>query len=129
MWFSLNSFSQTVTETRQVPNKDTVKIHIDVAKKIAKDLSLLDAVKAENGLLKQNIDTLISQKNNKDSIISRKDEQIDLYKSSIKLYNNKELVYKSYINNLDLQLSKEKKKNKLAWTAAAAVVIYTFVKK
>ncbi len=129
MLFSLSSFSQTVIETRPVPNKDTVKIHIDVAKKIAKDLALSDVLKVENGLLRQNIDTITFQKNMKDSIIGRKDQQIDLYKASIKLYNSKELVYQSYINDLDLQLSKEKKKKKLTMIAAAALVAYAFVQK
>jgi hypothetical protein len=125
----LNSFSQTVTETRQVPNNDTVKIHIDIAKKIAKDLSLLDVLKEERVLLKQNIDTITFQRDTKDSIIVRKNDQIGLYKSSIDLYKQKEDVYKTTLNKLDLQLSKAKLKNKLGWTTAAILVIYTFVHK
>ena len=89
MLLSLNSFSQTVIETRQVPNNDTVKIHIDIAKKIAKDLSLLDVLKEERVLLKQNIDTITFQRDTKDSIIVRKNDQIGLYKSSIDLYKQK----------------------------------------
>lgn len=129
MLISLNSFSQTVTETRQVPNNDTVKIHIDIAKKIAKDLSLLDVLKEERVLLKQNIDTITFQRDTKDSIIVRKNDQIGLYKSSIDLYKQKEDVYKTTLNKLDLQLSKAKLKNKLGWTTAAILVIYTFVHK
>jgi hypothetical protein len=125
----LNSFSQTVIETRQVPNNDTVKIHIEVAKKIAKDLSLLDVLKEEKGLLKQNIDTLTFQRDTKDSIIVRKNDQITLYKSSIDLYKEKESVYKTTLDKLDLQLSKAKIKNKLGWASAAILVIYTFVQK
>ena len=129
MLLSLNSFSQTVIETRQVPNNDTVKIHIDIAKKIAKDLSLLDVLKEERVLLKQNIDTITFQRDTKDSIIVRKNDQIGLYKSSIDLYKQKEDVYKTTLNKLDLQLSKAKLKNKLGWTTAAILVIYTFVHK
>lgn len=129
MLISLNSFSQIVTETRQVPNNDTVKIHIEVAKKIAKDLSLLDVLKEERGLLKQNIDTLTFQRDTKDSIIVRKNDQINLYKSSIDLYKEKESVYKTTLDKLDLQLSKAKIKNKLGWASAAILVIYTFVQK
>jgi hypothetical protein len=129
MLISLNSFSQIVTETRQVPNNDTVKIHIEVAKKIAKDLSLLDVLKEEKGLLKQNIDTLTFQRDTKDSIIVRKNDQITLYKSSIDLYKEKESVYKTTLDKLDLQLSKAKIKNKLGWASAAILVIYTFVQK
>ena len=125
----MNSFSQTVIETRQVPNNDTVKIHIEVAKKIAKDLSLLDVLKEEKGLLKQNIDTLTFQRDTKDSIIVRKNDQITLYKSSIDLYKEKESVYKTTLDKLDLQLSKAKIKNKLGWASAAILVIYTFVQK
>jgi len=129
MLLSLNSFSQTVIETRQVSNNDTVKIHIDIAKKIAKDLSLLDVLKEERVLLKQNIDTITFQRDTKDSIIVRKNDQIGLYKSSIDLYKQKEDVYKTTLNKLDLQLSKAKLKNKLGWTTAAILVIYTFVHK
>jgi hypothetical protein len=129
MLISLNSFSQTVIETRQVSNSDTVKIHIDIAKKIAKDLSLLDVLKEERVLLKQNIDTITFQRDTKDSIIVRKNDQIGLYKSSIDLYKQKEDVYKTTLNKLDLQLSKAKLKNKLGWTTAAILVIYTFVHK
>tara|TARA_R110000868_G_scaffold404701_3_gene683148 strand:+ start:759 stop:1136 length:378 start_codon:yes stop_codon:yes gene_type:complete len=125
----LNSFSQTVIETRQVPNNDTVKIHIDIAKKIAKDLSLLDVLKEERVLLKQNIDTITFQRDTKDSIIVRKNDQIGLYKSSIDLYKQKEDVYKTTLNKLDLQLSKAKLKNKLGWTTAAILVVYTLVRK
>lgn len=125
----MNSFSQTVIETRQVSNNDTVKIHIEVAKKIAKDLSLLDVLKEEKGLLKQNIDTLTFQRDTKDSIIVRKNDQITLYKSSIDLYKEKESVYKTTLDKLDLQLSKAKIKNKLGWASAAILVIYTFVQK
>jgi hypothetical protein len=129
MLISLNSFSQIVTETRQVQNNDTVKIHIDVAKKIAKDLSLLDVLKEEKVLLKQNIDTLTFQRDTKDSIIVRKNDQIGLYKSSIDLYKEKENVYKTTLDKLDLQLTKAKLKNKLGWATAAILVIYTFVQK
>lgn len=129
MLISLSSFSQTVTETRQVSNNDTVKIHIDIAKKIAKDLSLLDLLKEERVLLKQNIDTITFQRDTKDSIIVRKNDQIGLYKSSIDLYKQKEYVYKTTLDKLDLQLSKAKLKNKLGWTTAAILVVYTLVHK
>lgn len=129
MFFSLSSFSQTVTEIRQVPNNDTVKIHISIAKKIAKDLSLLDVTKEENVLLKQNIDSLTFQRDTKDSIIVRKNDQIGLYKSTIDLYKQKENVYKTTLDKLDLQLTKAKLKNKLGWTTAAILVVYTFVHK
>ena len=126
---SLKSFSQTDTKTQQIPNNDTVKIHISIAKKIAKDLALLDVTKEENALLKQNIDTLTFQKNLKDSIIVKKNDQIGLYKSSIDLYKQKETVYKTTLDKLDLQLTKAKLKNKLGWTSAAILVVYTFVHK
>ena len=129
MLLSLNSFSQTVIETRQVPNNDTVKIHIDIAKKIAKDLSLLDVLKEERVLLKQYIDTITFQRDTKDSIIVRKNDQIGLYKSSIDLYKQKEDVYKITLGKLDLQLSKAKFKNKLGWGTAAILVVYTLVRK
>jgi hypothetical protein len=127
--FSLKSFSQTVTPTQPVQNNDTVKIHISVAKKIAKDLMQLDAVKGENALLKQNIDTITYQRDLKDSIIFKKNDQIGLYKSSIEIYKQKENIYKTTLDKLDLQLTKAKLKNKLGWTTAAILVVYTFVHK
>jgi hypothetical protein len=127
--FSLKSFSQTVTPTQPVQNNDTVKIHISVAKKIAKDLMQLDAVKGENALLKQNIDTITYQRDLKDSIIVKKNDQIGLYKSSIEIYKQKENIYKTTLDKLDLQLTKAKLKNKLGWTTAAILVVYTFVHK
>jgi hypothetical protein len=129
MLFSLKSFSQTVTQTQQVSNNDTVKIHISVAKKIVKDLMELDAVKSENVLLKQNIDTITYQRDLKDSIIVKKNDQIGLYKSSIDIYKQKETLYKTTIDKLDLQLSKANFKNKLGWTTAVILVVYTFVHK
>jgi len=52
-----------------------------------------------------------------------------LYKSSIDIYKQKETLYKTTIDKLDLQLSKANFKNKLGWTTAVILVVYTFVHK
>jgi hypothetical protein len=129
MFLTLKSFSQIVTQTQQIPNNDTVKIHINVAKKIAKDLLYLDALKQERLLLLENIDTITFQKVMKDSIISKKDDQIGLYKANIELYKEKESLYSKSLNLLQADLAKQKIRNKLSFLSIAALAIYIFVHK
>jgi hypothetical protein len=129
MLFSLSTFSQTDTKIQQVSNTDTVKISIIVAKKITKDLLEYDVLKQEKVLLKQNIDTLIYQRNLKDSIIVRKDDQINLYKSNVESYKSKEIIYKDAINKLDLQVTKYKLKSKLGFVSLGLMAAFTILHK
>ena len=111
---SLNSFSQIDTKIQQVPNNDTVKLHKDVAKKVAKDLVYLDALKSERVILIENIDSLKTIKNYKDSIIVNKNKQINNYRDIIKIQEDKEKVYASNISNLKTDLKKQKLAKKLS---------------
>lgn len=85
-----------------------MKLHKNVAKKIAKDLQYLDAIKEERILLLENIDTLNTQKSYKDSVISYKDRQILAYKDIMDLQDKKETVLKGEIKSLDKQLRRQK---------------------
>ena len=89
--------SQTVT------NNDTVKIHIDVAKKVIKDLLLLDATKKHN-------DTLVSILGLKNDIIANRDSQIEKYKKIGLNQEMKEAIYDSELSRKNLELKKTNKK-------------------
>ena len=89
--------SQTVT------NNDTVKIHIDVAKKVIKDLLLLDGIKQHN-------DTLTSILMLKNDIIANKDLQIENYKKIGLNQDMKEAIYDSELSRKNLELKKTNKK-------------------
>ena len=89
--------SQTVT------NNDTVKIHIDVAKKVIKDLLLLDATKKHN-------DTLVSILSLKNDIITNKDLQIENYKKIGLNQEMKEAIYDSELSRKSMELKKTNKK-------------------
>ena len=89
--------SQTVT------NNDTVKIHVDVAKKVIKDLLLLDATKKHN-------DTLVSILSLKNDIIANKDLQIENYKKIGLNQEMKEAIYDSELSRKNLELKKTNKK-------------------
>lgn len=110
----MSSFSQIDIKIQQVPNNDTVKLHKDIAKKVAKDLVYLDAIKIERRILLDNIDILKSINTYKDYIIVNKDEQIDKYKGIIKIQEDKEKVYASNISNLKTDLKKQKLAKKLS---------------
>jgi hypothetical protein len=108
--------SQTVT------NNDTVKIHIDVAKKVIKDLLLLDAIKQHN-------DTLVSILMLKNDIIANKDLQIENYKKIGLNQDMKEAIYDSELSRKNLELKRTNKKlaiqSKLKWLYLAVGVITT----
>jgi len=89
--------SQTVT------NNDTVKIHINVAKKVIKDLLLLDGIKQHN-------DTLTSILMLKNDIIANKDLQIENYKKISLNQDMKEPIYDSELSRKNLELKKTNKK-------------------
>ena len=76
MLLSLSCFSQKSLKTQVKLNNDSVKIHKDLAIKIAKDLEYLTVLKEERVILLENIDTLQSQKKYKDAIIDNKNREI-----------------------------------------------------
>ena len=108
--------SQTVT------NNDTVKIHINVAKKVIKDLLLLDGIKQHN-------DTLTSILMLKNDIIANKDLQIENYKKIGLNQEIKEAIYDSELSKKSMELRNVNRKlsvqSKLKWVYLAVGVITT----
>lgn len=103
-------------------------MHKDVAKKVAKDLVYLDALKSEKVILVENIDSLKSIKNYKDSIIVYKDKQINDYIGIIKIQEDKEKVYTNNISSLKIELKKQKLANKIIYGFLALSVGLLIVK-
>lgn len=98
----LRSSSQTGS-TRV--NKDTVRLPIATAQKVAKDLVLLKAVKEENQLLKIDTLNMSKQLEIKDTVISNRNIVINL-KDSIITDRTKQLGLK------DIQIASRDKKIK-----------------
>lgn len=124
----MSSFSQTDIKTKQVSNIDTIKLHKDVAKKIAKDLLYLDALVQEKTILLENIDTLNRQKNYKDSIILSKDKQIRSYKDIIDINSLKEVEYRATVTAVKYELKKQKLANKITYGLLALAVGLIIIK-
>jgi len=108
--------SQTVT------NNDTVKIHINVAKKVIKDLLLLDGIKQHN-------DTLTSILMLKNDIIANKDLQIENYKKIGLNQEIKEAIYDSELSRKSMELRNVNKKlavqSKLKWVYLFSGILAT----
>lgn len=108
--------SQTVT------NNDTVKIHVDVAKKVIKDLLLLDATKKHN-------DTLVSILSLKNDIINNKEKEILNYQKIGLNHEIKEAIYDSELSKKNMELRSVNKKlaiqSKLKWVYLVVGVITT----
>ena len=124
----MSSFSQTDIKTKQVSNIDTIKLHKDVAKKIAKDLLYLDALVQEKTILLENIDTLNRQKKYKDSIILSKDKQIRSYKDIIDINSLKEVEYRATVTAVKYELKKQKLANKITYGLLALAVGLIIIK-
>jgi hypothetical protein len=108
--------SQTVT------NNDTVKIHVDIAKKVIKDLLLLDATKKHN-------DTLVSILSLKNDIIANKDLQIENYKKIGLNQEIKQAIYDSELSKKTMELRNVNRKlsiqSKLKWVYLAVGIVTT----
>lgn len=108
--------SQTVT------NNDTVKIHVDVAKKVIKDLLLLDATKKHN-------DTLVSILSLKNDIINNKEKEILNYQKIGLNHEIKEAIYDSELSKKNIELRSVNKKlaiqSKLKWVYLFVGVVTT----
>ena len=108
--------SQTVT------NNDTVKIHVDVAKKVIKDLLLLDATKKHN-------DTLVAILSLKNDIIANRDIQILNYQKVGLNHELKAAIYDSELSKKTMELRNVNKKltiqSKLKWIYLAVGVFTT----
>lgn len=88
----------------------------------------LDALKSEKVILVENIDSLKSIKNYKDSIIVYKDKQINDYRGIIKIQEDKEKVYTDNISSLKIELKKQKFANKIIYGFLALSVGLLIVK-
>jgi hypothetical protein len=104
----LSCFSQKNLKTQVKLNSDSVKIHKDLAIKIAKDLEYLTVLKEERVLLLENIDTLVSQKNYKDGIIENKNKEIKYNNDIINLQKAQQRELYTTISNLDRQVKVQK---------------------
>lgn len=124
MLISWNLFSQTATKT--VQNKDSVKISRIVATKIAEDLVLLDAVRYENLILKEDTALLQKQLLLKDATIKIREQQIDLYKSTVSDYQSKEHVYQDMLKTSNRKIKWMKfQRTGLGVLLVAAVTFFT----
>lgn len=119
MLISLSVSSQIDTTTRIIHNKDSVTISKEVAKKVVKDLILLDATIQENSLLKDNIVLYKRQISNKDSIIGAKDLQINAYQSIVSDYKKNQQLYDQRIHYLE----KENKWQKFVKTSFGVLLV------
>lgn len=108
--------SQTVT------NNDTVKIHVDVAKKVIKDLLLLDATKKHN-------DTLVAILSLKNDIIDNKDKEILNYQKIGLNHELKVAIYDSELSKKSIELRNVNKKlavqSKLKWVYLFSGILAT----
>lgn len=108
--------SQTVT------NNDTVKIHVDVAKKVIKDLLLLDVTKKNN-------DTLVAILSLKNDIINNKDKEILNYQKIGLNHELKAAIYDSELSRKSMELRNVNKRltiqSKLKWIYLAVGVFTT----
>jgi hypothetical protein len=116
---SLSCFSQKNTQVKL--NNDSVKIHKDLAVKIAKDLEYLTVLKEERVLLLENIDTLQSQKRYKDTIILNKNKEIKYSNDIISLQKAQQRELTTTIGILDGKL----KVQKITKSASIALLILT----
>jgi hypothetical protein len=121
MLLSLSCFSQKNLKTQVKLNNDSVKIHKDLAIKIAKDLEYLTVLKEEKVLLLENIDTLLSQKKYKDTIILNKNKEIKYSNDIISLQKAQQRELTTTIGILDRKL----KVQKITKSASIALLILT----
>lgn len=116
---SLTAFSQTGTN-----NQPTKCFPIPVVKQITKDLMSGDSAKAQ---LKLTEDQLLETENKvvmKDSIITLLRIKEDNYQTIIKAQEQKYTILEDHTKKVELQLKKEKFKNKFT-TIISGVVVAT----
>ena len=121
MLLSLSCFSQKSLKTQVKLNNDSVKIHKDLAIKIAKDLEYLTVLKEERVILLENIDTLQSQKKYKDAIIESKNKEIKYSNDIISLQKAQQRELSTTIKILDNKI----KVQKITKKASIALLILT----
>lgn len=75
-----------------------------VARKVVTDLLQLDAVKAENGILKNNISLYKGQLADKDGIINIKDSKLSTYERMVNDYDKAQKISDNQIKSLNKQV-------------------------
>jgi hypothetical protein len=116
---SLTAFSQTDTN-----NKEKVKCFpVHVAKQIAKDLLKGDSAMAELKLVNEQLVKTEEKVSLKDSVISTMVTKEKNYISIIDAQDKKYTVMEDYSKKLELQLKKEKVKNKFTSILSGVAVL------
>lgn len=123
MLLSCSAFSQ-----RDTVNKDTVKLSINTAKAVIKDLLLLDAVKQENILLKDDTSKLQSIISKQDSLISSKDKQISLHMRNENDLSSIGAAYRAAFEKEQKKVRKQKFKTTISQIALVALAIFFAVR-
>lgn len=109
---SLIAFSQTDTNNKNKSPEPVKCFPISTAKSIAKDLLRGDSAMAELKLANEQITKLEEKVSLKDSVIVTMQKKEENYQTIIKSQDEKYQVLDNHTKNLELQLKKEKVKNK-----------------
>ena len=115
----LTSFSQT-----GINNQSTKCFPIPVVKQITKDLLSGDSAKAQLKLTEEQLKETENKVILKDSIITLLRDKESNYKTIITAQDQKYLILETHVKKLELNLKKEKFKNKLT-SGLAGVIILT----
>jgi len=129
---SLTAFSQTDTSKKE-PTPEPVKcLPVSTFKKIAQDLLKGDSAMAELKLANEEISKLEEKVALKDSVIVTMQQKEENYKTIIVAHEQKFGVLENYTKSVELQLKKEKVKNKfksfLGGTAILALTTLLIIK-
>ena len=109
---SLIAFSQTDTNNKTRTPEPVKCLPVSTFKSIAKDLLKGDSAMAELKLANEQINKLEEKISLKDSVIVTMQKKEENYETIIKSQDQKYQVLENHTKNLELQLKKEKVKNK-----------------
>lgn len=124
MTMSLKGFSQNAIKKS---SRDSIKIQLTrpIAKLVIKDLIIGDGVKKELNLVEDKTKILQQKIVLKDSIIFNLDSQIHNFNSIISTKSNQLLISQELSKKLQVDLKKQKFKNKLTLGGGIVAVIIT----
>ena len=124
MTMSLKGFSQNAIKKS---SRDSIKIQLTrpIAKLVIKDLIIGDGVKKELNLVEDKTKILQQKIFLKDSIIFNLDSQIHNFNSIISTKSNQLLISQELSKKLQVDLKKQKFKNKLTLGGGIVAVIIT----
>ena len=109
---SLIAFSQTDTNNKNRTPEPVKCLPVSTFKSIAKDLLKGDSAMAELKLANEQINKLEEKISLKDSVIVTMQKKEENYQTIIKSQDEKYLVLEDHTKKLEVQLKKEKVKNK-----------------